>query len=111
LSGKVQRNLYPFRIGFCTAQSLQFYDRTERSRLGAIQLAFSSGSPTPAEIARNSSAWGLQLKQEIRESFGRWVGVAAITELLPSEQNRIRLDEGTRDYFGNTAPRIYLSIG
>lgn len=111
ISGEVKEKLYPYRIGFPAAQSLQFYNKPQRDKIGAIQLAFFTGGLTPAQIASQSLKWGVALKREIRESFGRIVGIAAMIEMLPKEDNWITLDEKVRDYFGNLAPKIHLSIG
>ena len=111
MSGEVKEKLYPHRIGFYTAQSLQFYNTPQRDRIGAIQFGFASGGLTTSRIASQSSKWGLALKREIRESFGRVIGIAAIVEQLPSEDNWISLDDTVRDYFGNPAPQVHLSVG
>src|SRR5262249_43147877 len=68
LGGEIDQNVFPFRIGFYTSQTLQFYDTPARGRVGAFQLAFAAGGFTPAAVARESAQWGRALKQEVRNA-------------------------------------------
>ena len=111
MAGTVDQPLYPLRIGFATAHTLQYYDTPERRHMGAIKLTFYSGGPTPAVLAAESDVWGVGLKRHIREVFGRSLAVAANVEQLPHEDNRIGLAPALRDRFGDPAPRIHLSVG
>jgi len=111
LGGEIDQNVFPFRIGFYTSQTLQFYDTPARGRVGAFQLAFAAGGFTPAAVARESAQWGRALKQEVRNAVGRTVYIVAIAEQLPDAENRVLLDATVRDCFGDPAPQMRLSVG
>jgi choline dehydrogenase-like flavoprotein len=111
MTGLYRENLFPYRIGFNTAYSLQFYNTPQRNRIGAIKLTFAAGGETPAQIAAKGPRWGIPLKDEIRRSFGRSVSVVANIEQLPHRDNRIALDASLRDEAGFPAPEIHLTLG
>jgi choline dehydrogenase-like flavoprotein len=103
--------VYPYRIGFDTAESHQFYVSKKRDEMGAFKIEFqNNGGPTPFGIAALSGNWGAALKEEIRESFGRMVTIAAVLEQIPDEKNSVSLDPLVSDYFGNPAPRITYAV-
>jgi glucose dehydrogenase len=111
-SGTIDQRLDPFRIGFHTAESNQFAASPERDRVGGYRLApLDSVGPTPEKLAATSGKWGDALAEEIRETFGRRIGVYAQLEQLPDARNTITLDHTEEDFFGNPVPRINFSIG
>ncbi len=112
VAGRLKEQVFPYRIGFGTAESHQFYATKDIDRIGSIKLEFANNSgPKPLDIALNSGNWGKPLEEEIRESFGRHVHINAELEQLPDENNSITLDPLVKDCFGNPAPRIKYSIG
>jgi choline dehydrogenase-like flavoprotein len=105
--GKLKESVYPYRIGFDTAESHRFCVSKQRDEMGAFKIEFqNNGGPTPLGIASLSGNWGAALEEEIRESFGRMATISAMLEQLPDEKNSVSLDPLVRDYFGNPAPRI-----
>lgn len=112
VKGLFAQNVFPHRIGFPTAGTLQFCNPKNRHELAAMKLAFHTlSSPTPYDIAASSGNWGQALAKEIRESFGHEILVEAATEQLPDPNNAISLDPQLRDYFGDPAPRLTYSFG
>jgi glucose dehydrogenase len=110
--GTINHKVFPFRIGFPTAATMQFCNPKNRHERGGIKLDFDNyNGPTPFGIAASSGNWGKALADEARESFGRQIGVVAQMEQLPDPKNTVSLDPTLRDYFGNPAPRINYSIG
>lgn len=112
VSGTVEQNVYPYRIGFPTAGSLQFCNPQNRHERAGIKLEFHNyAGPTPFRIAAASGNWGKALADEIHASFGHAISVEATIEQLPDEKNTISLDPTLRDCFGDPAPRITYSVG
>src|SRR5574341_938354 len=102
VTGRVSENVYPYRIGFSTAMSRQFAVERERATRGAFFLEFlNSAGPTPDQIAVASGRWGDELRQHVREEFGRWLGIRIYCEQLPDRGNAVSLSPRVRDYFGN----------
>lgn len=108
--GKLKKNLFPYRIGFHTAESQQFCVSDRRDEMGAFKLEFEGSGPKPYELALKSGNWGVELKKEILGSFGCYAGIAVMVEQLPDERNSITLDPKVKDYFGNPVPRITYSV-
>lgn len=103
---------YPYRIGFPTAESLQFSNPKNRHERAATKLEFHNfWGPTPYGIAASSGNWGKALADEVRQSFGHHMSVEAAIEQLPDPKNTVSLDPMVRDYFGDPAPRITYSFG
>ncbi len=111
MAGVVGQPLYPQRIGFNTAHSLQYHDTPERARIGAIKLTFASGGLSPAREAAASGRWGREVKKHVRAVYGRTIAVVANVEQLPHADNWIGLDRRLVDRFGDPAPEIHLSVG
>ncbi len=111
LAGVVEEPLYPHRIGFNTAHSLQFYDTPHRRRIGAMKITFSAGSPSLSELARDSGLWGVALKRYLRRVYGRWLAAIVNVEQLPRLESRVTLDPELRDAHGYAAPRVHLELG
>jgi choline dehydrogenase-like flavoprotein len=116
--GRVDTPLFPYRIGFDTIYSEQFYDKTIRDREAALIISGSAVGPQPPQIVReviNSSGnWGMDLERELRqilqEEFGKTFGIEIMYEPLPVETNRVELDGGVKDDFGNPCPKIFYTI-
>lgn len=112
VSGVHKQKVFPYRIGFPTAGSMQFCNPKNRHETAGIKLEFQNyRSPAPFEIAAMSGNWGKALAEEIRDSFGHQLTVEAMFEQLPTPENSVSLDPTLRDYFGDPAPRITYSFG
>lgn len=112
VTARLKERVFPFRIGFHTAESDQFRVSKRRDEIGSFKMGFENNTPpTPFDIVLNSGEWGSTLADEIRESFGQNLGIATELEQLPDEKNSITLDPSVKDCFGNPAPRITYSIG
>jgi len=111
VAGRLKQSLFPYRIGFHTAETHQFVAPNRREIVGAFKFDFEGGGPGPAEIALESGHWGADLQKEIRETFGHSAQIGILLEQLPSEKNTVTLDEKVNDYFGNPVPRITYSFG
>lgn len=112
VEGRLKESVYPYRIGFGTAESHQFCVSKKRGETGAFKIGSKNNAgPRPADIVANSGNWGVELEEEIKELFGRNAVIVASLEQLPVESNSITLDPTVKDCFGNPAPRITYSIG
>lgn len=110
--GSVKDKIFPHRIGFPTAASMQFCDPKDRHERGGIKLEFHNFSgPTPHNIVASSGNWGSALAEEVRRSFGHQVAVEAAIEQLPDPNNTVTLDPDLRDHFGDPAPKITYGFG
>jgi choline dehydrogenase-like flavoprotein len=112
VTGRAREHVYPYRIGFSTAMSRQFAVGPARATRGAFLLEFlNSAGPTPDRIASASGLWGEALPGYVKEEFGRRLGIRVYCEPLPQPANAVTLNTRVRDYFGNPAPHLHLSIG
>jgi len=111
LRARIAQKTFPYRIGFFTADCLQFTEPKDRTQDGAFKLEFSSSGPSPAQLAASGAKWGSALKREVQETFGHQISILALVEQLPDKDNYIGLDEARADSFGNPAPLLHLSIG
>jgi choline dehydrogenase-like flavoprotein len=110
--GIVRRHVFPYRIGFPTAETMQFCNPRDRHERAATKIEFHDfWGPAPYGIARSSGNWGNALAQEVRESFGHHIRVEAAIEQLPDPNNTVTLDPKLLDSFGSPAPRITYSFG
>ena len=111
-TGRASEKVHPYRIGFSTAMSRQFAIDRDRATRGAFFLEFlNSAGPTPDEIAVASGRWGDALRQQVREQFGRRLGIRVYCEQLPERVNAVSLNPKVRDYFGNPVPHLHCNIG
>jgi len=62
-------------------------------------------------MAERSEVWGDELSRSIQRDFGHAIRLESPIEILPNDRNQVDLDPDLRDYFGNPAPRIYVSSG
>jgi choline dehydrogenase-like flavoprotein len=111
IDGRVKEKLFPYRIGFHTAESWQYWATKQRDKVAAFKLEFPAVGPQPKTIAETSGNWGEPLKAEIQQEFGHLVRVRSLVEQLPDETNSISLDPVVKDCFGNPAPRITYAVG
>lgn len=112
VTGRASEKVYPYRIGFSTAMSRQFAVERGRRARGAFLLEFmNSAGPTPDRIAVASGQWGEALRKQVREEFGRRLGIRIYCEQLPERANAVSLNTRVRDYFGNPAPHLHYSVG
>jgi choline dehydrogenase-like flavoprotein len=111
-TGRVREPLHHYRIGFHTAETHQFAAPRNRAETGGFRLSFlNQVGPMPGALARASGRWGAALEAEVREAFGRHVGMHAFVEQLPDPANAVTLDPDVRDAFGQPAPRVTYGLG
>jgi len=115
--GRVDYPLFPRRLGFYTLMTHQFYNKKNRDRETAFVFAGkSTDHPYAAvvDVIDRSGNWGSSLEREIREgirdNFGRVFTLASQLEPMPMESNRVELDPEVKDCFGNPCPKIYYDI-
>ena len=109
VSGRIEDNVYPYRVGFESTESFQFYATRTRDEIGAFLMNmnnFWGCGGMPAEIAARSSAWGDDLEREIRNEFGHYLSISAGVDQLPDEHNTVTLDPTRDDYFGQPIPLV-----
>jgi glucose dehydrogenase len=112
VTGRASQKVYPYRIGFSTAMSRQFAVERDRTTRGPFFLEFlNSAGPTPERLAVSSGQVGEALREQVREEFGRWLGIRIYCEQLPDRANSVSLNTRVRDYFGNPAPHIHYNVG
>jgi len=105
--GKVAQCLHPYRQGFETATSYQFHDHPRRDEYaGGRLLVRECAGPSVPQIAAASGRWGLELRKEIADVFGRYVTLGAFLEQLPEPDNRICLSSAGRTRSGAPVARI-----
>jgi choline dehydrogenase-like flavoprotein len=110
--GTHKQKVFPYRIGFPTAETLQFSNPKNRHERAATKLEFHNFlGPKPYGIAASSGNWGEALAEEVRHSFGHQISVEASVEQLPDLGNTVTLDPELRDYFGDPVPRMTYSFG
>jgi choline dehydrogenase-like flavoprotein len=113
--GKVNYPLFPFRKGFYTVSSEQFYDKSNRNEEAAFTIGGRAGGYTASVIARRlierTGNWGedflLELEKELEEDFGRTFFISGMVEPLPDMDNRVELDTKLKDKFGLPCPSIH----
>ena len=69
-----------------------------------------SGIRAPVEMAIKSSTWGAQLKEHMKEHFGRSAGIFCNAEQLPRQDNAVEVDSEVRDEYGMPVPRLNLGL-
>jgi choline dehydrogenase-like flavoprotein len=112
VTGRASQKVYPYRIGFSTAMSRQFAVERDRTTRGPFFLEFlNSAGPTPERIAIGSGQVGEALRKQVREEFGRWLGIRIYCEQLPDRANAVSLNTRVRDYFGSPAPHLHYNVG
>ena len=114
VSGRVAEPLYPFRVGFESTESFQFYATRKRDEVGAFLMNMNNANgvgDTPAEIAAKHIAWGDDLARKVQQEFGHWLSLSAGVEQLPEDNNAVSLDPDHNDYFGQPIPLIDYRFG
>jgi len=97
-------------VGFLTSESHQFYDDADET-VGPFKLEFFNyAGPTPVEMALTGDDWGDELLDRLRANYGDHVGIGALVEQLPSEDNYVTIDESRTDDHGNPVPEIHWSL-
>ena len=97
-------------VGFLTSESHQFYDDADET-VGPFKLEFFNyAGPSPVEMALTGEDWGDALLERLRDGYGNHVGMGALVEQLPSEDNYVALDESRTDDHGNPVPEIHWSL-
>ncbi|WP_117591800.1 GMC family oxidoreductase [Haloprofundus halophilus] len=124
MGGTLDERTRQNHVGFITTESHQFYDDpgagaegTESSipasddDLGPIKLEFLNyAGPSPVEMALSAETWGDELLSQLREGYGNHVAMGALVGQLPRAENRIALDPGTTDDYGNPVPAVHWRI-
>jgi choline dehydrogenase-like flavoprotein len=114
VSGRVSEPVYPFRVGFESTESFQFYATRARDERGAFLMNMNNANgvgDTPAQIAAKNFEWGDDLAGRIRQEFGHLLSLSAGVEQLPEEGNTVGLDPDHDDYFGQPIPLIDYRFG
>jgi choline dehydrogenase-like flavoprotein len=99
----------------CSILSQEFYEsRSEHSFRRGYTFQLLRG-PGPFEwmnsqLRRRKIVWGTNHAQFFKSRFNKSIGIAAIIEDLPDENNYIDLDPHLKDKFGIPAPRIHYSL-
>jgi choline dehydrogenase-like flavoprotein len=109
VSGRVDEDLYPFRVGFESTESFQYYATKTRDETPAFLMNmnnYGGTGPRPVDIAEENGLWGDRLAAAVRREFGHYFGLSAGVEQLPSEKNTVTLDPIGRDYFGQPVPLV-----
>jgi len=109
LSGRVDEDLYPFRVAFESTESFQFYATKTRDQMGAFLMNMNNADGvggTPAEIVLDSGLWGDEALAQMKRKFGHTFSISAGVEQLPDEQNTVTLDPELKDYFGLPIPLV-----
>ncbi|MCY4732209.1 GMC family oxidoreductase [Natronomonas gomsonensis] len=97
-------------VGFLTSESHQFYDDADET-VGPFKLEFFNyAGPSPVEMALTGDDWGDELLDRLRANYGDHVGIGALVEQLPSEDNYVTIDESRTDDHGNPVPEIHWSL-
>ncbi len=104
--GLADERTAPFRVGFPTLKSYQWYDGTEREGRGAIGLTLHDQVDPLKRFGPTPGQWGRSLAQQDCDTFGRWRAIEAMTEHLPNSASRVDLDPEVRDPFGDPVPRF-----
>jgi glucose dehydrogenase len=112
LEGTVTERAYVERISFNTTACNQFWDTPARAERSGFSIQIPTGNgQTPGWMAERSEVWGDELSRSIQRDFGHAIRLESPIEILPNDRNQVDLDPDLRDYFGNPAPRIYVSSG
>ena len=113
LSGRIAEPVYPYRVGFESTESYQFYATKTRDEIGAFLMNmnnFGGVGGMPAEIAAQSDLWGDALARHIQKEFGHSLSLSAGIDQLPDERNTVTLDPVHTDYFGEPIPLVTYSF-
>ena len=96
--------------GFYGGATSQDFAKTNltNSFVRGYRLDLHSGVRGPTNMALDTSLWGKQLKDYMRENFGHVAGILASGEQLPDERNCVDLDSETKDIYGMPVPHITL---
>lgn len=100
---------FPYRIGFMTMLTHDFYDGDERRDRGAIQIGFGiDRDPLSGAMGRGIS--GRDLANLDCREFGHWLSVGAEIEHQPNPHSRVTLDTEKRDQFGDPLPHLHFAL-
>ena len=69
------------------------------------------GAVTLADMLSRRGLRGEALRQAMADHAARHVQLAALTEQLPEQENRVTLDARDRDAFGVPLPRMHYRVG
>jgi choline dehydrogenase-like flavoprotein len=112
VTGRLTERVYPYRTGFSTATSRQFAVGAARRTRAGFFLEFLNSAEAPlGRQAAWSAKWGAELREHVRERFGRSLGVRVYCEQLPELRNSVSLDPDARDHFGDPVPRLTWNVG
>ena len=134
-SGQVGRNLmdhpiqlswalaaepvWPYRGPISTSGIENLRDGTQRRERASLRIQISNdgwnwptgGAETLARHLAEEGLRGPALRAAVADNASRQVQLAALTEQLPSADNRVVLDAADRDRHGVPLPRIHYDIG
>jgi choline dehydrogenase-like flavoprotein len=108
--GRIDRPTRQNHVGFNTTECHALYDGADP--LPGVKLEFLNyAGPSPVIEALGADDWGDALLDDLRDSYGTHLGVGALVEQFPREENRIELDPSTVDDHGNPVPEVHWSVG
>lgn len=112
VTGRVERAVRPYRIGFSTAMSRQFALGPDRARRAPFILEFlnSAGLP-PHLLALTSGLSGDAVQRHVAREFGHTLGIRIYCEQLPDPGNTVDLDPSVTDHLGMPVPRLTWNVG
>ncbi|MFB6164668.1 MAG: GMC family oxidoreductase [Haloarculaceae archaeon] len=124
VGGRLDEPTRQHHVGFNTTECHQFYDDPGQATsgtaggipgsdadLGPIKLEFLNyAGPTPATEALSEGAWGDELLDSLRESYGTHLAMGGLVGQLPRADNRITLDRSRTDDHGNPVPKVAWSL-
>ena len=112
VTGRLERPVRPYRIGFSTAMSRQYAIGPERGRRAPFMLEFlnSAGLP-PHLLALTSGLSGDALQRHVAREFGHTLGIRVYCEQLPDRDHTVDLDPSAADHLGLSLPRLTWNVG
>ena len=111
--------VWPYRGPLSTSGIENLRDGAFRRDRSALRVQISNdgwswptgGAVTLADMLSRRGLRGEALRQAMADHAARHVQLAALTEQLPEQENRVTLDAHDRDAFGVPLPRMHYRVG
>lgn len=111
--------VWPYRGPISTSGIENLRDGAFRRERSALRIQISNdgwnwptgGAIALADMLTRRGLRGGALRRAVADHASRHVQLAALTEQLPEEENRITLDTRERDAFGVPVPRMHYRVG
>lgn len=112
-------------IGFGTAHSEQYYEYDEGPQGSILLTPINTAGPSPFDVAAGGGThlgratsgdllarqpWGEGLVDHVTKQTEGWLAIASGTELLPSADNTVTLDDRRVDDLGDPIPNLSFKI-